>query len=245
MDWIIAEFLRYRHRSSKHPTRSSELKKRPKRPNCALFVARVEINLPFITADATGPKHIEKKLTRAKLEQLTDDLFERTVGPVKACLADAKLSERDIDELVLVGGITRMPKVIETARKLIGKEPNKGVNPDEVVAVGAAIQAGVLAGEVQGVVLLDVTPLSLGLETMGGVDADDRAKHHDTCAEIRGVLLRRKTTRPRWTSRSCKVSASLPTRTGRSARFAWRVSGPPHVEPRKSKSRSTPMRTAS
>src|SRR6202521_4804462 len=128
-----------------------------------------EINLPFVTADATGPKHIQKKLTRAKLEQLTDDLFERTVPPVKACLADAKLSESQINELVLVGGMTRMPKVVETARKLIGKEPHKGVNPDEVVAVGAAIQGGVLRGDVKDVLLLDVTPLTLAIETAGGV----------------------------------------------------------------------------
>ena len=128
-----------------------------------------EISAMILGADATGPKHIQKRLTRAKLEQLTDDLFERTVGPVKACLADAKLSERDIDELVLVGGMTRMPKVIETARKLIGKEPHKGVNPDEVVAVGAAIQEGVLRGDVKDVLLLDVTPLTLAIETAGGV----------------------------------------------------------------------------
>ena len=108
-----------------------------------------EINLPFITADQTGPKHIQKPLTRSKLEQLTDDLFERTMKPVRACLADAKLSEKDVDELVLVGGMTRMPKVVDTARAIIGKEPHKGVNPDEVVAVGAAIQGGVLRGEVK------------------------------------------------------------------------------------------------
>jgi molecular chaperone DnaK len=128
-----------------------------------------EINLPFITADQTGPKHIQKKLTRAKLEQLTDDLFERTIKPVKDCIADAKLSVNNIDELVLVGGMTRMPKVVETARQLIGKEPHKGVNPDEVVAVGAAIQGGVLRGDVKDVLLLDVTPLTLAIETAGGV----------------------------------------------------------------------------
>ena len=128
-----------------------------------------EINLPFITADQTGPKHIQKKLTRAKLEQLTDDLFQRTIKPVKDCLADAKLAVNNIDELVLVGGMTRMPKVIETARQLVSKEPHKGVNPDEVVAVGAAIQGGVLKGDVKDVLLLDVTPLTLAIETAGGV----------------------------------------------------------------------------
>jgi molecular chaperone DnaK len=171
MDWIIAEF-----RSdtgidlSKHADALQRIKEEAEKAKIALSSSQeYEINLPFITADATGPKHIQKKLTRAKLEQLTDDLFERTIRPVKACLADAKLSERDIDELVLVGGMTRMPKVIETARKLIGKEPHKGVNPDEVVAVGAAIQGGVLRGDVKDVLLLDVTPLTLAIETAGGV----------------------------------------------------------------------------
>jgi molecular chaperone DnaK len=128
------------------------------------------ISLPFVTADASGPKHLETKLTRAKFDQLTADLVERCVGPFKQALADAKLTERDIDEVVLVGGSTRTPAVQALVRKLTGgKEPNQSVNPDEVVAVGAAIQAAVLAGEVKGVVLLDVTPLSLGIETLGGV----------------------------------------------------------------------------
>jgi molecular chaperone DnaK len=171
MDWIIADF-----RSDtgidlgKQADALQRIKEEAEKAKIALSSSQeYEINLPFVTADATGPKHIQKKLTRAKLEQLTDDLFERTVRPVKACLADAKLSERDIDELVLVGGMTRMPKVIETARKLIGKEPHKGVNPDEVVAIGAAIQGGVLRGDVKDVLLLDVTPLTLAIETAGGI----------------------------------------------------------------------------
>jgi molecular chaperone DnaK len=127
-----------------------------------------EINLPFITADQTGPKHIQLKLTRAKLEQLTDHLAQRTIKPVDDCLKDAKITASDVDELVLVGGMTRMPKIIETARKLVNKEPHKGVNPDEVVAVGAAIQGGVLKGDVSDVLLLDVTPLTLAIETLGG-----------------------------------------------------------------------------
>ncbi len=128
-----------------------------------------QISLPFITADATGPKHLDMKLTRAKFEDLTHHLVERCRGPVLAALADAKLTEKDIDEVILVGGATRMPAVQRLVREMLGKEPNQGVNPDEVVAIGAAIQAGVLAGEVKDVILLDVTPLSLGVETLGGV----------------------------------------------------------------------------
>ncbi|MGF1679223.1 MAG: molecular chaperone DnaK [Candidatus Methylacidiphilales bacterium] len=126
-----------------------------------------DINLPFITADATGPKHIQMSLTRARLEQLTETLCQRTIDPVKACLKDAGLKTSEVDELVLVGGMTRMPKVVETAKEFIGKDPHKGVNPDEVVAIGAAVQGGVLKGEVDDVLLLDVTPLTLAIETMG------------------------------------------------------------------------------
>jgi molecular chaperone DnaK len=130
---------------------------------------QTEVNLPFITADQAGPKHLNVKLSRAKLEALVDDLVERTVGPCKAAIKDAGLSAGEIDDVILVGGMTRMPKIIESVKALFGREPNRGVNPDEVVAIGAAIQAGVLKGDVKDVLLLDVTPLSLGIETLGGV----------------------------------------------------------------------------
>ena len=130
---------------------------------------QTEVNLPFITADASGPKHLTIKITRAKLEALVDDLIQKTIGPVKQALKDAGVTASQIDEVILVGGMTRMPKVQEAVKQLFGKEPHKGVNPDEVVAIGAAIQGGVLKGEVKDVLLLDVTPLSLGIETLGGV----------------------------------------------------------------------------
>lgn len=148
------------------------LKEAAEKAKCELSTTlQTEINLPFITADASGPKHMNIKLTRAKLEQLVDDLIQRTIGPCKQALADAGLSPSDIDEVILVGGQTRMPKVQEVVRQLFGKEPHKGVNPDEVVAIGAAIQGGILSGDegVKDVLLLDVTPLSLGIETLGGV----------------------------------------------------------------------------
>ena len=171
MDWILDEFKKEHGMDlRKQPDALQRIKEEAEKAKIALSSAQqYEISLPFITADASGPKHISMKLTRAKMEQLCDDLFERTIRPVKACLQDAGLESRQIDELVLVGGMTRMPKVVETAHSLVNKPPHQGVNPDEVVAVGAAIQGGVLKGEVKDVLLLDVTPLSLGIETLGGV----------------------------------------------------------------------------
>jgi molecular chaperone DnaK len=171
MDWMLDEFKRDQGMDlRKQPDALQRIKEEAEKAKIALSSAlQYDINLPFITADASGPKHLSLKLTRAKMEQLCEALFERTIAPVKACLKDADLAAAKIDELVLVGGMTRMPRVVETAHKLVNKPPHQGVNPDEVVAVGAAIQAGVLKGEVKDVVLLDVTPLSLGIETLGGV----------------------------------------------------------------------------
>jgi molecular chaperone DnaK len=171
MDWILDEFKKDNGMDlRKQPDALQRIKEEAEKAKIALSSSQVyEINLPFITADASGPKHISLKLTRAKMEQLCDDLFERTITPVRNCLKDAEIPADKIDELVLVGGMTRMPKVVETAHSLVNKTPHQGVNPDEVVAVGAAIQAGVLKGEVKDVLLLDVTPLSLGIETLGGV----------------------------------------------------------------------------
>jgi len=171
VDWLADTFKKDQGIDlRKDSTALQRLKEEAEKAKIALSSAQeVEINLPFITADASGPKHLNVKLTRPKLEQLVDELVERTVKPVKDCMRDSKVSADNIDELVLVGGMTRMPKVVETARKLVGKQPHQGVNPDEVVAVGAAIQAGVLKGEVKDVLLLDVTPLTLGIETLGHV----------------------------------------------------------------------------
>ena len=171
IDWMADEFLKSQGIDLRKDRMALQrLKEAAEKAKIELSSSmQTNINLPFITADQSGPKHLDLTLTRAKLEQLTEHLIQRTIEPVKAALADAKLSFSDIDEVVLVGGMTRMPKVIETVRELFGKEPHKGVNPDEVVAVGAAIQGGVLAGDMEDIVLLDVTPLSLGIETLGGV----------------------------------------------------------------------------
>ena len=171
IDWLVAEFKRDQGIDLRQDRMALQrLKEGAEKAKCELStVMETEINLPFITADASGPKHMNISLSRAKLEQLVGDLVDRTEGPCRSALKDAEVSASDIDEVVLVGGQTRMPAVVEKVKGVFGREPHKGVNPDEVVAIGAGIQAGVLKGDVQDILLLDVTPLTLGIETLGGV----------------------------------------------------------------------------
>jgi len=171
MEWLIQEFKKDTGLDvSKDKMVLQRLKEAAEKAKIELSATmETEINLPFLTADQTGPKHLVKKLSRAKFEQMCDDLFQRAIEPTKKCLADSKKSPKEIDEVVLVGGSTRVPKIQQVVKEFFGKEPNRSVNPDEVVAIGAAVQAGVLSGEVKDILLLDVTPLTLSIETLGGV----------------------------------------------------------------------------
>ena len=171
IDWIVSEFKKENGIDlSKDQMALQRLKEAAEKAKMELStLLETEINLPFITADATGPKHLQMKLTRARFEQMVEDILQRSIGPCKQAMSDAGVTPQQIDEVVLVGGQTRMPRIQALVRELFGREPHKGVNPDEVVAVGAAVQGGVLGGEVKDVLLLDVTPLSLGIETLGGV----------------------------------------------------------------------------
>ena len=249
IDWLLAEFKKDQGIDlAKDQQALQRLKEAAEKAKIELSsTATTEINLPYITADATGPKHLVVSLTRAKLEDLVADLVEKTKGPVLAAMKDAGLKPAEIDEVILVGGMTRMPAVVEAVKAMFGgKEPHKGVNPDEVVAIGAAIQAGVLAGDVKDVLLLDVTPLSLGIETLGGVMTkliERNTTIPTSKSQVFSTASRLAVARSR--STSSRASATSRPTTRRSGGSSSTGSRRPRAASRRSRSRSTSMPTGS